>query len=113
SDDLKGRRIGVSTINSLTQWLALRFAQEKGWKPTDITLVYVGSATAGQVAALETHQIDAVVSATALGFQLAEQHRGHDLFPASDVQKDYITNLIFASNKLVASNPDAIRAFLK
>jgi NitT/TauT family transport system substrate-binding protein len=112
-DDLKGKRIGISTVNSLTQWLALELARQKGWGPDSLTFVTVGAEAAPQVAALVTGQIDALVSGTALGLRLEKEKRGRDLFPASDVAKVFMIHAIYASNKLVANDPDAIRRFLR
>ena len=111
--DLKGKKIGVSTIGSLTQWLVLRLVQEQGWQRDDVTMVTVGSNATGQTAALETHQIDAVMGAAALGWQLETQNKGRLLIPASQIVSNFLMNAAFASNKLIADRPDAIRAFLK
>ena len=111
--DLKGKKIGVSTIGSLTQWLVLRLVQQQGWKRDDITMVTVGSNATGQTAALETHQIDAVMGAAALGWQLETQKRGRLLIPASQIVSNFLMNAAFASDKLIAERPDAVRAFLK
>jgi len=111
--DLKGKKIGVSTIGSLTQWLVLRLAQQQTWQRDDITIVTVGSDQTAQTAALETHQIDAVMGAAALGWQLETQNRGRLLIPASQIVTNFLMNAAYASNKLVAERPDAIRAFLK
>jgi len=43
ADDLKGKKIGISTVGSLTQWLMLRLASQKGWGRDDFTLVTVGA----------------------------------------------------------------------
>jgi len=111
--DLKGKKIGVSTIGSLTQWLVLRLVQQQGWQRDDITMVTVGSDQTAQTAALETRQIDAVMGAAALGWQLETQNRGRLLIPASQIVSNFLMNCAYASNKLVAERPDAIRAFLK
>jgi NitT/TauT family transport system substrate-binding protein len=111
--DLKGKKIGVSTIGSLTQWLVLRLVQQQGWTRDDITMVTVGSSATGQTAALETHQIDAVMGAAALGWQLETQNRGRLLIPASQIVTNFLMNAVFASNKLIADRPGAIRAFLR
>jgi ABC-type nitrate/sulfonate/bicarbonate transport system substrate-binding protein len=111
--DLKGKKIGFSTVGSLTQWLVLRVLQQQGWTRDDITMVTVGSNGTAQTAALETHQIDAVMGAAALGWQLETQNRGRLLIPASQIVHNFLMNVVFASNKLVAERPDTIRAFLK
>jgi ABC-type nitrate/sulfonate/bicarbonate transport system substrate-binding protein len=111
--DLKGKKIGVSTNGSLTQWLVLRLVQQQGWQRDDITIVTVGSDQTAQTAALETHQIDAVMGSAALGWQLQTQNRGRLLIPASQIVDNFLMNCAYASNKLVADRPEAIRTFLK
>jgi ABC-type nitrate/sulfonate/bicarbonate transport system substrate-binding protein len=88
-------------------------ARQKGWDPNSVTYVTVGAELPNQVAALVTHQIDAVVSSTALGLELTESKRGRLLFTASDFIKDFMIHAIFASSDLVQKNPDAIRRFLQ
>jgi ABC-type nitrate/sulfonate/bicarbonate transport system substrate-binding protein len=60
-----------------------------------------------------TGQIDAVVSSTALGLELADSRRGRLLFPASDIVQDFMIHAIFASDRMVRGNPDAVRRFLQ
>jgi NitT/TauT family transport system substrate-binding protein len=111
--DLKGARIGVSTVGSLTEWLMLRLAAQRGWSRGDFTLVSVGAEAPGQIAALMTNQIDAVVSSSALGLQLAEDKKGRLLFPASDIVTDFIIHVIYASDEMIHQNPEAVRRFLR
>jgi ABC-type nitrate/sulfonate/bicarbonate transport system substrate-binding protein len=113
ADDLKGKRIGISTVNSLTQWLIRELARQKGWAADSLTYVTVGAELPNQVAALVTGQIDAVVSASALGLALAEAKRGRLLFPASDIIEDFMIHAIYASEQMVQKNPNAVRRFLK
>jgi NitT/TauT family transport system substrate-binding protein len=113
ADDLKGKRIGISTVNSLTQWVMRELARQKGWGPDSFTYVTVGAELPNQVAALVTGQIDAVVSSSALGLELAEEKRGRLLFPASDIIQDFMIHTIYASNEMAQRNPDAVRRFLK
>ncbi len=112
ADDLKGKRIGVSTVNSLTQWLMRELSRQKGWSTDDLTYVTVGAELPNQVAALVTHQIDALVSSSALGFELTEGKRGRLLFPASEIVSDFMIHTIYAAKELVEQSPDAIRRFL-
>lgn len=113
ADDLKGKRFGISTVGSLTQWLVLRLAKNKGWSRDDIPMITVGAETPGQTAALLTNQIDVVVSSASLGFQLEEDKRGRMLFPASDIVQEFMLHTIFASSDMVKNHPDTIRNFLK
>jgi ABC-type nitrate/sulfonate/bicarbonate transport system substrate-binding protein len=112
ADDLKGKKIGISTTGSLTQWLMLRLAKEKGWGRDGVTLVTVGADATIQAGLIATGQIDAVVSASALGYQLEETKKGRLLFPTSDIVSDFLIHAIFASQTLVRDNPDAVRRFL-
>ena len=113
ADDLKGKRIGISTVNSLTQWVMRELARQKGWGPDSLTYVTVGAELPNQVAALVTGQIDAVVSSSALGLSLAEQKRGRLLFTASDIIHDFMIHTIYASNEIAQRNADAVRRFLR
>jgi NitT/TauT family transport system substrate-binding protein len=113
ADDLKGKRIGISTVNSLTQWLMRELARQKGWDADALTYVTVGAELPNQVAALVTGQIDAVVSSSALGLQLAEGKRGRLLLAAADIVKDFMIHAIYASEPMVRQHPDAIRRFLR
>jgi len=59
-----------------------------------------------------TGQIDALVSATATGLRLAQEKRGRNLLPASDIVTNFMIHAIYASNKMVAERPEVIRRFL-
>jgi ABC-type nitrate/sulfonate/bicarbonate transport system substrate-binding protein len=113
ADDLKGKRIGVSTVNSLTQWLMRELAHQKRWPADSLTYVTVGAELPNQVAALVTHQIDALVSSTALGLTLTEEKRGRILLPASDVVSQFMIHTIYASAPMAEKNPNAVRGFLQ
>jgi NitT/TauT family transport system substrate-binding protein len=111
--DLKGKKVGVSTEGSLTEWVAFAAAAKGGLARSDITIVADGSTTAPQVAALVTGQVDAQVSSVALGWNLEEQQKGRLLAPASDFVGPFLLNAIYAQNDFVKEHPDAVRAFLK
>jgi NitT/TauT family transport system substrate-binding protein len=52
--DLKGKKVGVSTVGSLTEWVAFAAVHKAGLAKNDITIVTDGSTTPPQIAALET-----------------------------------------------------------
>jgi NitT/TauT family transport system substrate-binding protein len=110
--DLKGRKIGVTTSNSLTAWLVSELSRQQGWGPDGIEVTPLG-ATAGQFAALKTHQIDGLVADIATLLQAEANGQGRVLFRFGDLVKDFHIHVIFATNKLIAQRPDAIRAFLE
>src|SRR5262249_12264541 len=65
-DDIKGKKVGITTVGSLTDWLLKRVVSQK---PPDVTAVTVGGMDSTK-AALKTGQIDAVVIALELGYAL-------------------------------------------
>jgi ABC-type nitrate/sulfonate/bicarbonate transport system substrate-binding protein len=112
ADDLKGKTIGVPN-GALLQWLTKRLMQNKGWGPADLTQVSVGGDWPSEIAPLVSHQIDAVESAAALGFQLETTKQGRLLMTTADIVHDFLQHVIFASNQIVADHPDDVRRFLK
>ena len=113
ADDLRGKTIGVSTVGSLTNWLALELARSRGWNQNDITTVAIGNSFAAEVAALRTGQVDAVIENAAIGLQLAKKKEGRLLILTSDYVEDFLSNAIYASNRMVRDRPETVRQFLK
>ena len=113
TDDLKGKIFQVSSKGSTTDWLVKKLAETKGWGPDGITTVALGGQLPAQVAALKTHQVDAIVGTSSLAFQLEEKKEGRLLIPTADYVKDFLLHAIFATNSFIQSDPDAVRAFLK
>ena len=111
--DLKEKRIGISTVGSLTQWLAFQIAKKEGWDPHSFNFVTDGSEYTPQLAALETHAIDAQISGAALGWNLELQKKGRLLAPASEWVGAFLQNVVFASNDIIRKDPEAVRGFLK
>jgi len=58
--DLKGKRIGVTTTGSLTDWLTRRLSQQQGWGADGIKVLALG-AVAARVAAMERNELDGLV----------------------------------------------------
>jgi ABC-type nitrate/sulfonate/bicarbonate transport system substrate-binding protein len=109
---LKGKKIGVSSAGSLTDWLAQELAKRQGWDPGAITRVAIGSGSASVVAAFRDHQVDADISATSTFLQMEEDKIGRVLMSVTDFEGDAAAGDIYASDRLIATNPNAIRAFL-
>ena len=64
--DLKGKKIGVTTLGSLTDWLVRKLSQQQGWGPDGIQVMALGAVPA-RLAAMERNELDGMVieSATA------------------------------------------------
>ena len=115
ADDLKGKKIGVTTAGSVTYWLVEELNRVKGWTAEgDRAIpVAIGGAPAAAFAGLKTGQVDASVGSVQVGYQLEEQHAGRLLLSISDYVKDLELFVTFASTAIIRQNPDAVRHFLK
>jgi ABC-type nitrate/sulfonate/bicarbonate transport system substrate-binding protein len=113
ADDLKGKTVQVSTKGSTTDWLFRKLAEVKGWGPDGITTVPMGGELATQVAALRTHQVDAIIGTSSVAFELEEKKEARLLIPTAAYVKDFLLHAIFATNSFIQNDPDAVRAFLK
>jgi ABC-type nitrate/sulfonate/bicarbonate transport system substrate-binding protein len=109
--DLKGKKVSVSTAGSLTYWLTQQLSRSQGWGEEGITITPLGAAAA-QVAALKTRQVDGVTTDSVTVYELVEEGSGRILVKFGERIKDFHVHVIYASNKLIESNPDALRAFL-
>lgn len=113
ADDLKGRKIGVTTVGSLSEWLMRRLAKEKGWGPNGLKTVALGNSARAGLAALSTGEIDALFTQSAVGLQLELSKRDRLLFPTSDIVQKFLVYAIYATTKTVQDQPDVLRRFLK
>jgi ABC-type nitrate/sulfonate/bicarbonate transport system substrate-binding protein len=109
--DLKGKKISVSTAGSLTYWLVSETSRRQGWGPKGIEIAPMG-AMPGQIAALKRGDIDGVITDIGNAFELEKRGEGRILVRFTDI-KDFHIHVIFATNKLIAEHPDAVRSFLK
>lgn len=109
--DLKGKKISVSTAGSLTYWLVSNTSRRQGWGPTGITILPMG-AMVGQLAALRRHEIDGIIMDVSTAYDLVKKGDGRILVRFGDLT-EFVTHVIFATNTLIATRPDTIRAFLK
>ncbi len=111
-DDLKGKKIGVSTSGSLTDWVAQELNRKKGWGDDGVMRVAVGGGMAASSAAFRAHQIDAYIGGTTSFLVEAESKVGRVLAPVSEFIGNMASGTVFASDHLIETNPDALRAFL-
>jgi NitT/TauT family transport system substrate-binding protein len=110
-EELRGKRIGVSTSASLTEWLTRELSRREGWGREGIQAVALGS-DAAQIAAMKTDQIDGLVLDIATALRLESAGEGRVVVHFGDIIKDFIQNAAYARRDLVAADPDRIRRFL-
>jgi NitT/TauT family transport system substrate-binding protein len=110
-DDLKGRRVGVTSSNSLTAWLVGQLSLQKGWGREGISATPLG-AIPGLLAALMMMQVDGFVADISTLLRAEEAGEGKILLSFGDLVPDFHIHVIFATNKLMAARPGAVRSFL-
>jgi ABC-type nitrate/sulfonate/bicarbonate transport system substrate-binding protein len=111
-DDIKGKKIGITTVGSLTDWLLKRVVADKKWAPSEVTAVTVGGMDSTK-AALKTGQIDGVVIALELGYALEAAKEWRVLAPLAPFAPDFHTHVIYARDDFIAKKPEVVERFLK
>jgi NitT/TauT family transport system substrate-binding protein len=109
--DLKGKKVSVSTAGSLTYWLVSQTSRSQGWGPNGITIEPMG-AMAGQIAALRRGDIDGTITDISNAYDLVTRGQARILVRFNNLT-DFVTHVIFATDNLISTRPDAIRGFLK
>ena len=109
--DLKGKKVSVSTVGSLTEWMVRETSRQQGWGSDGINIVYLGAPPA-QVAALQTKQIDASSSDIASAEDLDRRGVARIVVKFGDIVPEFINHVTYASNKIIADHPDQVRGFL-
>ena len=109
--DLKGKKISVSTAGSLTYWLVSETSRRQGWGPKGIDIAPMG-AMPGQIAAMKRGDIDGAIMDIGNAFELEKRGEGRILVRFTDI-KDFHIHVIFATDKLIAERPEAVRGFLR
>ncbi len=110
-DDLKGKKVGVSTVGSVTGWLVGETSRQKGWGYDGMAKVAVGN-DASRVAAVKTKSIDAAVVNLTAALLYEKSGEGKILLRFGDLLKDFHVHVIFATDKAIAEKPDLLRRFL-
>jgi NitT/TauT family transport system substrate-binding protein len=111
ADDLKGRKVGVSTVGSVTSWIISEVSRQKGWGYDGMTQVPIGD-DANRIAALKTKSIDAAIVNLAQALNFVQRGEGKVLLRFGDLVKDFHIHVIFATDKAIAQRPAALRGFL-
>jgi ABC-type nitrate/sulfonate/bicarbonate transport system substrate-binding protein len=110
--DLKGKRIGVTTLGSLTDWLTRELSRQQGWGPEGIQVLPLGTVPA-RLAAMERNELDGLVIESATAFELEEQGKGRNILLFGDIEKHFYTHVIFATDEVIEKRPELLRRFLR
>ena len=104
--------MAVSTVGSVTSWIVREVARQKGWGFDGIPQVPLGD-DATRIAALKIKSVDAAIVNLAVALNLVQRGEGRILLRFNDLLKDFHAHVIFASDKAIATKPEALRGFLK
>jgi ABC-type nitrate/sulfonate/bicarbonate transport system substrate-binding protein len=109
--DLKGKRISVSTVGSLTDWVTRELSRQQGWGNDGIVITPLGTNEA-QVAALRAKETDGLAVDPAGAFELEEKGVGKIMVRYATVAPVFINHVAYATDKLIAAHPEQIKEFL-
>jgi NitT/TauT family transport system substrate-binding protein len=111
-DDLKGHKVGISTVGSATGWLMNEVSRQHGWGFDGFTEVSIGENSA-RIAALKSGAVDGCVVDVGSALNFVERGDGRILMRFGDVARDFIMHVIFATDRAIAEKPHELRGFLQ
>jgi ABC-type nitrate/sulfonate/bicarbonate transport system substrate-binding protein len=110
--DLKGKRIGVTTAGSLTDWLVRELSRQQGWGSDGIKILALGQMQA-RLAAIQRGELDGMVLEAATGYELEEAGKARNFLLFGDIAKDFYTHVIYATDNLIETRAELLRRFLR
>jgi NitT/TauT family transport system substrate-binding protein len=110
-DDLKGRKVAISTVGSATNWLMNEVSRQHGWGFDGFTQIPIGENSA-RIAALKSGAVDACVVDIGSALNFVARGDGRILMRFGDVAKHFIMHVIFATDTAIAQKPTTLTAFL-
>ena len=111
-DDLKGLKLGVTTVGSLTDWIGKRIGTLKGWGPAGINVIPIGGMPPAR-AAIKTGQLDGYIGALETGYALEEQKEWRVITSADPFVDHFLTHVFFVREEVIQKRPEVVRAFLR
>ena len=108
--DLKGRRITVSSPFAMTAWMTRELSRQEGWGAEGIALV--PSASGPAFALLKTRDVDGITTDLGTGLQAQKRGDAKVVVRFSERVKNLTMYVFFASEKMIAEQPDTVRRFL-
>ncbi len=106
-EDLKGKRIGVTSAGSMTDWLVREVSRQRGWGPDGIVSLPLG-AERGRLAAMRAGELDGSVVADQNAYSYEENNAAKMVLSFGEVVKDFHAHVLFARDDIIAKNPDLV-----
>src|SRR5262249_12871497 len=111
--DLKGKKVGITTAGSLTDWMVRELNRSQGWGKDGVQPVAIGGSRAGNMAAVESQSTHALIDCYTAGVRQTGAKEMRLLATASTFSRDFVREVIFATNTTVKERPDVLRRFIK
>src|SRR5712691_5760678 len=92
--DLKGKKVGVSTVGSVTSWIVSEVSRQNGWGFDGIAQVPIGQ-NASRIAAVKTKAVDGGIVDLASALNFVQRGDGRILLRFGDLVKDFHIHVIF------------------
>ena len=112
-DDLKGKRVGVTTAGSLTAWIVDELNRQKGWEGDDRLQPVAMGEMRTRLAAMESGELPASVTSTVQGYDLEDRGMARVLVDFGDLVPHFHTHVIFAHNDMIEDRSETLEKFLK
>lgn len=109
--DLKGKKIGVTTGGSLTDWLARAALESGGYTSADAQILPLGDLSSN-LAAMNSGSSDAFVYGSEPAFNLQVQGKAKVVTTFDKVVPHFIAHSIFATDAFIKDKPEVLREFL-
>jgi NitT/TauT family transport system substrate-binding protein len=110
--DLKGKKIGVSSVGALTYWLAQQLMKHEGWGANGMDLVATGGGQAN-VAGFVSGNLDGAVTSLEAALKVEQAGQGKILLTFGDIVDPFIAHVIYTTDDMIAQRPALLRRFLK
>ncbi|MDF2117755.1 ABC transporter substrate-binding protein [Roseiarcaceae bacterium H3SJ34-1] len=109
--DLRGKKLGVTSAGSLTDWMAKEIGRSQGWGNEGVLSFPTGGSRTS-IAAMRAGDLDGVVMGAATGFDAQLNKQGRVLAPLGHIVKDFHSNVLFARNEMIAKSPETVQRFV-
>lgn len=110
--DLKGKLIAMPGVGSVSQWLVWQMAIAEGWGKNGVRTTSGGS-IAGCMAAIRSHQADAMIGPPAVGYLLQSKNEGRVAFSLARYAPHFLAHVVYARTNVIHDDPALVERFLK
>ena len=109
-DELKGSTFGISSFGSAGHYATEKMARTEGWEADEFEIVTMGSLD-GIKAGLKSGTVDGFLWSAQTAFGLELDGDAKVLGNVRELVGDNAMNVLFASNKILEENPEAVKSF--